>query len=182
MIFDLLDYIIGAVKIVFYNMIYGKRCRINIYGKFSKMFRLRIFDKGEFRTGKNVVFREGVIIRINGKGKVLIGDDVGLNNYCLLNAMEQIEIGSHTIIGQGVKIYDHDHNYKVDNLIRYSGFNTGAVKIGENTWIGSNCIILKGVTIGNNCVIGAGTVIKKSISDNSIVYNDNNYINKYIER
>jgi acetyltransferase-like isoleucine patch superfamily enzyme len=49
------------------------------------------------------------------------------------------------------------------------GFECSPVVIGDNCWIGSNVIILKGVSIGNNSVIGAGTVIAKNIPPNSVV-------------
>ena len=41
------------------------------------------------------------------------------------------------------------------------------VHIGNDCWIGANVTILPGVTIGNNCVIGAGSVVTRSIPDNS---------------
>lgn len=40
------------------------------------------------------------------------------------------------------------------------------VHIGRNVWIGTNCIILKGVTIGDNSVIAAGSVLVKSVPEN----------------
>ncbi len=54
------------------------------------------------------------------------------------------------------------------NVQKYNEKNIASpVKIGNNVWIGSHVIILPGVTIGNNCVIGAGSVVNKSIPDNS---------------
>ena len=37
------------------------------------------------------------------------------------------------------------------------------VTIEDDVWIGTNCIILKGVTIGARSVIGAGSVVTKNI-------------------
>ena len=49
--------------------------------------------------------------------------------------------------------------------------------IGNNCWIASNVVILKGTKIGNNCVIGAGCIVSGIIPDNSIVrLSNNNYI------
>ncbi len=43
------------------------------------------------------------------------------------------------------------------------------VTIGENVWIGAKCLILKGVTIGNNAVIAAGSVVTRSVPENTLV-------------
>lgn len=37
------------------------------------------------------------------------------------------------------------------------------VRIEDNVWVGSNAVILPGVTIGKNSVIGAGSVVTKDI-------------------
>lgn len=42
--------------------------------------------------------------------------------------------------------------------------------IEDNCWLGSNVIVLDGVTIGEGSVIGAGTIITKSIKPGSKVY------------
>ena len=44
----------------------------------------------------------------------------------------------------------------------------GPVKIGNNVHIGENVIILPGVNIGNNVIVGAGSVVTKSIPDNTL--------------
>ena len=181
MIFDLFDYILGIVKLVIYKIFYGRKMKCSVVSKFSGGFQLRLFNKSQFITGKNIVIRSGVKIRCNNTGKVVIGDDVGLNNNCLINSMDSITIGSHTIMGQDVKMYDHDHVYAVQGYRRNSGFKTAPIVIGENVWIGSGCIILKGTTIGDNCVIGAGSIIKGTIEANQVVYCQNELINKEIK-
>lgn len=171
MLLDMMDYIAGFIKIMVYKILYVRRLKYGFLSRISKKFELRLFDKSRLIIGKKVVIRSGVKIRCNGTGRVIIGDEVGLNNNCLINALDRIEIGSHTIIGQDVKMYDHDHEYKVEGNRRYTGFKTSAVIIGKNVWIGSGCIILRGTTIGDNCVIGAGTIVKGNVSSNTVIYN-----------
>lgn len=45
----------------------------------------------------------------------------------------------------------------------------GKVVIGDFVYIGSNSIIMPGVTIGNNVLVAAGSVVTKSIPDNVVV-------------
>ena len=42
------------------------------------------------------------------------------------------------------------------------------VTIKDHVWIGSNVVIMPGVTIGENCVIGAGSVVTHDIPANSV--------------
>lgn len=42
--------------------------------------------------------------------------------------------------------------------------------IGKHVWIGSNVVILKGVTIGDNAVIGAGCVVDRDVPECAIGY------------
>jgi len=37
------------------------------------------------------------------------------------------------------------------------------ITIGNNVWIGAQCVILPGVTIGDNSVIAAGSVVNRDI-------------------
>ena len=46
--------------------------------------------------------------------------------------------------------------------------SSGRVEIGSNIYIGTNVIVLRGVTIGDNCVIGAGSVVTHDIPANSV--------------
>ena len=43
------------------------------------------------------------------------------------------------------------------------------VNIGNDVWIGGNCVILPGINIGNNVIIAAGSVVTKDIPDNTLV-------------
>ena len=91
--------------------------------------------------------------------------------------MERIEIGSGTMMGEGVRFYDHDHIYTAETIEKWQ-WTIAPIKVGKDCWIGSNVTILKGVTIGDNTVIGAGCLVRKDIPANSVVYNDGNLIIK----
>ena len=136
---------------------------------FKKIFLKLIYGKSIY-FGKRNTFRKRFNLAIDKGGKVKIGDYCFFNNDCSINIQSNLEIGKDCIFGENVKIYDHNHVFKDSNqLIRNQGFKTAPIKIGNNCWICSNVIILKGVKIGDNCVIGAGCVIKENIDSDSIV-------------
>ena len=41
--------------------------------------------------------------------------------------------------------------------------------MGNNTFVGSGCIVKEGTVIGDNCIIGMGKLIKKNIKNNSLI-------------
>lgn len=69
-----------------------------------------------------------------------------------------ITIGKDTIIGGGAVILSHD----------YSRALSKPTNIGDNCFLGVNCVILPGVRIGNEVVIGAGAIVTHDIESNSL--------------
>lgn len=70
-----------------------------------------------------------------------------------------IEIGDRVTLAPGVRVFAHDASMK-----RRLGYaRIGRVKIGADSFVGANTVILPGVTIGKNCVIGAGSVVTTDI-------------------
>lgn len=45
----------------------------------------------------------------------------------------------------------------------------GRINIGNYVYIGSNSLIMPGVSIGNNVLIAAGSVVTKSVPDDMVV-------------
>ena len=136
----------------------------------------QIDRKASLIVGNNVICRNFENFHISG-GKLILHDGVFINNSCSFNCMERIEIGSGTMMGEGVRFYDHDHIYTAETIEKWQ-WTTAPIRVGRDCWIGSNVTILKGVTIGDNTVIGAGCLVRKDIPANSVVYNDGNLIVK----
>ena len=132
----------------------------------------QIDDRAHFIVGTNVICRNFENFHVSS-GKVILHDGVFINNSCSFNCMERIEIGSGTMMGEGVRFYDHDHIYTAEKIEKWQ-WTTAPIRVGRDCWIGSNVTILKGVTIGDNTIIGAGCLIRNDIPSNSVVYNDGN--------
>ena len=78
-----------------------------------------------------------------------------------------VYIGEHVMIAPNVTITPTGH--PIDTDLRRPGTQFSIpVRIGNNVWIGSNAVILPGVTIGDNSVIGAGSVVTSDIPENVV--------------
>lgn len=97
-----------------------------------------------------------------------------------------VEIPDTTRIGKGIKIHHGvglvlnpeviigdnvvlRHNTTIGHKLDRKGNDLGSPIIGNKVDIGSNVVIIGGITIGNNVIIGAGSVVVKDIPDNTIV-------------
>lgn len=134
-------------------------------------------DAKNISFGKNVNIRNYCNFFVGKNAELILEDRVFMNNYCSINCIEKIEIGENTLFGEGVKLYDHNHQYTAYK-VEPRKFNSAPIKIGKNCWLGSNVTVLKGVSIGDNCIIGAGCVIFKNVEANSIIVNEQNLLNK----
>ena len=79
-----------------------------------------------------------------------------------------VEIGDNTRITSGTIFITHDgavHCFHGE----IGGGIFGKIKLGNNVFVGSNCIILLNTTIGNNCIIGAGSVVGGQFPDDSVI-------------
>lgn len=113
---------------------------------------------------------------------VRIGDGNRFSNNVNVIACERIEIGDGCQIGDGVAIYDSDF-HEIDPLTRNQSTGPSApVVIGNNVWLGSRVMILKGVSIGDNSVIGAMSLVTKSIPANCIAAGNPAKVLRSIER
>ena len=174
MLYEYLSLILGIIKIFIYKSIYFFRISFKSIPKINSSFRVAIKKGSKLLIGKNLRARNNISFRIYNNGNVLIGDNCFFNDGCSINCQEKIIIGNNLICGQNVMFFDHDHDYKND----INNFTTKEIVVGDNVWIGANCIILKGVTIGNNVVIAAGTIVMNDVSSDTVIYQKKNRIDK----
>lgn len=95
-----------------------------------------------------------------------IGKHVFINMGCKFQDQGGIYIGDGTLIGHNVVLATLNHAMQPD---RRSTMIPKPIHIGENVWIGSNAVILPGVTVGNGAIIAAGAVVSKDVPENTIV-------------
>lgn len=84
-----------------------------------------------------------------------------------------ISLGNHVRVNNGVKMITHDGGVwvlrELPSINRHKEIDLfGKISIGDNVHIGTNAIILPGVSIGSNSIIGVGAIVTRSIPENSI--------------
>lgn len=173
-------YIALKFKLKKNKITYGKNLRINGRVIFSSPVRLK---KGDIVIGDNVTINSNgekynplgyckhSIFRTNGKGKIIIGNNVGMSNVTIVSYNSTITIEDYCTIGAGVKFINTDFHPLDSELRKFGNYDKATSKpihIKQNAFIGMGSIILKGVTIGENSIIGAGSVVTSNIPDGEI--------------
>ncbi len=123
------------------------------------------------------------IIIARGAGKIRIGDRTGISGATIY-ARKEITIGNNVLVGANTKIVDNDFHpldAEARNANDFSKLICRPVRIGDNVFIGCNCLILKGTEIGANSVVGAGSVVCGKFPENVVLAGNPARIIKGIE-
>jgi acetyltransferase-like isoleucine patch superfamily enzyme len=135
----------------------------------SLSFQDGLFDR--FERAKRLGFGEGSSIYNSALvfGNVKVGLKTWIGPYVILDGSGgDIEIGEYCSVSAGVHIYTHDS-------VRWAlsggkeAAKLGKVLVGNCNYIGSQSVIISGISIGSHCVIGANTFVNRNIEDYSIV-------------
>lgn len=121
-------------------------------------------------TGDRVRLERGVFIKIVAEdASVEIGSFSFLGAGCELDVAGRLRVGSHVLVAPGCFITDHSHRHQAGARIDTQGIEVRPVAIGDDAWIGANCVVLAGVTIGAGAIVGAGAVVTRDVAPGSIV-------------
>jgi len=142
----------------------------------ARLVRYPVYVRGANGMCIGNGFTTGVGVRLDAFPRhsevvLFIGDNVQLNDYVHIAAIEEVSIGSGSLIASRVFISDHNHGQFHGNLPEDGPeeapakrpLSANPVRIGKNVWIGEQVCILPGVIIGDGAVVGAGSVVTRSV-------------------
>lgn len=135
----------------------------------------RIFNRFRIFCVKHIFKKCGRISTVDRKAyfgsgaDIEIGDYSGIGNSCRLP--NDVKIGSHVMMAPGVVIISTNHNCdRTDIPMCFQGeAEKKPVTIDDDVWIGTNAIILPGVSIARGTIVGAGSVVTKSFDEYSVI-------------
>lgn len=120
--------------------------------------------KGRARIGK------GSTLRCDENSKIIFGDDFLCSKDVFIRSNNLVSFGQSCRVGLGV-IMNSTNGHWVKRNDRLSEPSM-PIKLGDKVWIGSRCIIGKGVEISDHCIVGQGSVVlhKKFTNPYSIIH------------
>jgi acetyltransferase-like isoleucine patch superfamily enzyme len=112
-------------------------------------------------------------IRYTDQPTLRIGNNVAIGHNSTFTVGREISIGNNVMIGGNVEIFDSP-GHPTDPVLRLAGSpalpeDVKAIRIEDNTWIGSGTIIYPGVTIGEGSVVARGAIVMSDVPPNVIV-------------
>lgn len=156
-----------------------RRRKQSFYGQ--KLFSLPWFYKFKLRSyrkmfgfGPKLYIGDNVFINRAHKvgpgwGLVEFGNDIKLGSNVRIDYVGKVIIGNHVDISSGASIFSHSHNPYDMTHNELCKTIPAVTTISSNVWIGTNAIIMAGITIGEHSVVGAGSIVTKNVPPNSVV-------------
>ncbi len=171
----------------------------SVYYFVMRVFLCEPLFKGYCKSFGKGLHTDVYIHWVDGKGDILVGDDVMVDGKCSFVFTQRFSerptllIGSHTkihhgcsfVVGKRITIGDHcllaggirvadSNGHPTDPEARRAGLpprpeDVRPVAIGSNVWIGSDAVILPGVTIGEGSVVAACAVVRSDVEPYTIV-------------
>lgn len=132
--------------------------------------QIRGNDRGRIIVGKNCSLDTYARLFAANDATLLLEDGVAIGPFNIINAFDDCTIRGNSMLGPYVNINCADHGMECgEEPMRFQCGCYGPVVIGEDCWICSHAVILKGVTIGDGAVVAAGSVVNADVPPYAIV-------------
>ena len=168
--------LLWSLRFFWYEPLFRSRCAFVGEG-----FRM---EKLPYLTGRGRIVL-GDRVRLSGKSsfgfsnrlhadpELCVGDDTFIGHDCHFAVAASVRVGSHCLLAGRVRVADFD-GHPLDAARRRAGEPTPPegmrpVVIGDDVWIGTGAVILKGVTVGDRSVVGAGAVVTRDVPPDVVV-------------
>ncbi|OAA86967.1 acyltransferase [Clostridium ljungdahlii] len=169
---------VWAVRALIYKAFLGHVGNLSYIGKPT-------FIEGckNIQIGNRVRIFPGVRMEAIGDGKIIIGDNVAIEQNVHITSMgSELKIGNNTTISGNVFITNLDHEYRnLNKSIMEQEHILSYTEIGNNSFIGYGASIQAGTILGEQCIVGTNSVVRGKFSDHSVIVGAPGKIIKYYD-
>jgi acetyltransferase-like isoleucine patch superfamily enzyme len=127
---------------------------------------VRVRPEGRIIVNGMVALQRGVRVVVD-KGTLEIGHGTNINGFTRILVNSSVRIGHGCTLAWDVQVLDSDFHAVVANGEPLP--SVAPIVIGNDVWVGTRAIILKGVTIGDGAVVAAGAVVTKDVPAGAVV-------------
>lgn len=131
--------------------------------RFGKGVRISCAPGGRIEL-RGTIVGPGVVLEASEEAIVKVGNGT-VRRLSVISARSSIIVGDGTGIAEMVSVRDHDHRWSASDGFDRTSWNSRAITIGKNSWIGAKATVTPGVNIGDRAIVGAGAVVTRSVED-----------------
>jgi len=125
---------------------------------------------GNIHIGSWVMIKEGArICPAQPDANIWIGEFTTVGYHTYIFASAGIHIGANCLLAPFCYLVDSNHGIAREKLIREQEMSASPITRGDDVWLGTQSLVLPGVTSGQGAVVGAGSVIRESVPEYAIV-------------
>lgn len=105
---------------------------------------------------------------IEHEDRLVLGDDVFIGHFCVIEASAGVTLGRGTQVSNFVSIVSHSTHRSV-RLGRGLADVRAPVRVGERCFIGPHSTIEAGSVLGHGCVVAAHSRVRGAFADFSLI-------------
>jgi acetyltransferase-like isoleucine patch superfamily enzyme len=126
-------------------------------------------QNNSLKIAKGVKLRKANIIIRGSNCHITIGSGTTFGGVRIVNVGTDnlVEIGENCLFSDQIEIWASD-THSIFNEDNQKINKEQPVFIGDNVWVGSRVIILKGIEISDGAIIGMGTIVSRNIPSKTI--------------
>ena len=139
-------------------------------GVFDKTYQRSMLQiDGRIELKGKAWFGHGSRICVTKNGKVIIGDHFVNTAMMTLICDDRIEFGENVTTSWNTLVMDIDWHAVKDTVTNEVRPFKKPIKIGNNVWLCTRSLILKGSKIANGCIVGANAVVSREFEKENIL-------------
>ena len=126
-----------------------------IPGSLHRVLFLKLFGA---KIGENVVIKPG--LRVKFPWRLSIGNNVWIGESCWLDNLDNITVGNHCCVSQGVYICTGNHDWTSPQFALLHA----PVILEDQSWLGAMSVVAPGVRVGEGAILTMGSVAVKDLA------------------